>query len=251
MKTTFIGIDLAWSVDRNHTGIVVLRGDARGEQFAASATGVTSLAAIVEFVQEHASSSTVVAVDAPLIVTNMSGFRECERKIGEEFGSYDASCHSNNLTRTPKPAGMQLVAALERVGFRHDFDITRARQRKGRWLFEVYPHPAMVVLFGLEQIIKYKKGSVAQKRRGLAELQQHLGMLASGSRGLIETATLRELLSRDVAALRGAALKQYEDTLDALFCAYLAWHCWRWGQARNKCFGDLEHGYIVVPKEVG
>jgi predicted RNase H-like nuclease len=51
-----------------------------------------------------------------------------------------------------------------------------------------------------------------------------------------------------VDRVKGLALKRYEDTLDALFCAYLAWHCWRWGKARNECFGDLAHGYIVVPK---
>lgn len=248
MKTTFVGIDLAWNVDRNHTGIVVLRGDARGARFVASATGVSSLAGIVEFVQGHASSSTVVAVDAPLVVTNATGFRECEREIGKRFGRFHASCHSNNLTRTPNPAGMRLVESLARHGFRHDFDLGRARQRKGRWLVEVYPHPAMVVLFGLRRIIRYKKGTVAQKRRGLRVLQRHLGTLAVPSCGLVSNRALEALLARNVGALAGQALKCYEDTLDALFCAYLAWYCWRWGEARNEMFGTLENGYIVVPK---
>jgi len=248
MKTTFIGIDLAWSVDRNHTGIVVLRGDGQGARFVASATGVTSLAGIVKFVREHASLATVVAVDAPLVVTNATGFRECERKLGKEFGRFDAACHSNNLTRTPKPAGMQLVAALVPLGFRHDFDIATARQRTGRWLFEVYPHPAMVTLFGLKRIIKYKKGPVAQKRRGLRQLQRHLRLLTDSSRGLLPSRELDVLLAQEVGELRGQALKRYEDTLDALFCGYLAWHCWRWGAERNDQFGDLEHGYIVVPR---
>lgn len=247
MKTTFIGIDLAWAVHRNHTGIVVLRGDAQGARFVASATDVTSLAGIVEFVREHASSSTVVAVDAPLVVTNATGFRECEREIGQEFGRFDASCQSNNLTRTPSPAGMQLVAELAPLGFRHDFSIATARQRPGRWMFEVYPHPAMVTLFGLERIIKYKKGPVAQKRRGLRELQRHLRWLTDSSRGLLPDRDLDALLTQEVEDLRGQSLKRYEDTLDALFCAYLAWYCWRWGEERNDHFGDLERGYIVVP----
>lgn len=251
MTTTFIGIDLAWAVDRNHTGIVVLRGNEGGAKYQASATGITSLAGIVDFVPEQAGASTVVAVDAPLVVTNVSGFRDCEREIGRRFGSVHASCHSNNLTRTPHPAGVRLVEALAPLDFRHDFDLATARQREGRWLLEVYPHPAMVVLFGLGQVIKYKKGRVGQKRRGLAELQRHLVTLASGSHGLLETAALRELLSQEVDALRGAALKRYEDKLDALFCAYLAWHCWRWGAARNEMFGTLENGYIVVPKAAG
>jgi predicted RNase H-like nuclease len=251
VTATFIGIDLAWAVDRNHTGIVVLRGDERGARFVTAANGIKALTGVVEFVQKHGSESTVVAVDAPLIVNNTTGSRECELAIGRKFGRFQASCHSNNLTRTPKPAGMRLVAALAPLGFRHDFDIARARQRNGRWLFEVYPHPAMVTLFGLERIHKYKKGSVVQKRGGLAELQRHLWALTEGSRGLIGTPELHELLSSDLLKLKGEALKRYEDTLDALFCAYLAWHCWRWGEDRNVQFGDLEHGYIVVPTGIG
>jgi predicted RNase H-like nuclease len=251
VTTTFIGIDLAWGVDRNHTGMAVLRGDQRGARLASVGEGVVSLASIVEFVREHSTASTVVAVDAPLVVTNATGFRECEREIGRRFGRFHASCLSNNLTRTPQPAGVRLVEALAPLGFQHDFDIATAQQRPGRWLFEVYPHPAMVVLFDLEQIIKYKKGSVAQRRLGLWELQRRLGTLSEGSCGLIANADPEELLARDVARLRGSALKRYENTLDALFCAYLAWHCWRWGAARNEMFGTLENGYIVVPRGAG
>ena len=47
--------------------------------------------------------------------------------------------------------------------------------------------------------------------------------------------------------LRGRSLKSYEDALDAVFCAYLAFHYWRWGAERNEMIGDLESGYIVVP----
>ncbi|WLT39954.1 hypothetical protein NON20_02355 [Synechocystis sp. B12] len=39
---------------------------------------------------------------------------------------------------------------------------------------EVFPHPAMVQLFQLERIIKYKKGNLAQKRQGLLELQSYI-----------------------------------------------------------------------------
>jgi predicted RNase H-like nuclease len=54
------------------------------------------------------------------------------------------------------------------------------------------------------------------------------------------------LLHRDVATLKGRALKQYEDKLDALFCAYLAWYCWKWGAKKNEMYGSMEDGYIVV-----
>jgi predicted RNase H-like nuclease len=251
MTSTFIGIDLAWAVDRNHSGIAVLCGDQCGARLASVGEGVVSLASIVEFVREHSTASAVVAVDAPLAVTNVTGSRECELEIGRRFGRFHASCHSNNLTRTPQPAGVRLVEALAPLGFGDDFDIATAQQRPGRWLFEVYPHPAMVMLFGLKQIIKYKNGSVAQKRSGLEALRRHLRALTAGSRGLIGTPELHALLSQSLMDMRGDALKRYEDTLDALFCAYLAWHCWRWGATRNEMFGTVENGYIVVPRGAG
>ena len=45
-------------------------------------------------------------------------------------------------------------------------------------------------------------------------------------------------------------ISSLEDPLDAVLCAYLAWHCWRWGEERNEMFGTMAEGYIVVPKAV-
>jgi predicted RNase H-like nuclease len=93
-----------------------------------------------------------------------------------------------------------------------------------------------------------RKRRVAEKRTGLTTLREHFRKLANESRGLVDSPVLTEVLDRDPAGLAGKALKRYEDTLDAIFCAYLAWHCWRWGGERNEMFGTLAEGYIVVPK---
>jgi hypothetical protein len=50
---------------------------------------------------------------------------------------------------------------------------------------------------------------------------------------------LRALLERNLDELRGEKLKRHADTLDAMLWAYLAWHCWRWGEERNELFGTL------------
>ena len=248
--TTFIGVDLAWKTEGNHSGIAVLEGDERQIELRTFADGLVSMAAVVDFIESQSNADSVVAVDAPLVVKNATGQRPCETLISKHFGRYDAGCHTSNTAKLYADTGTKLVKALSGHGFIHDFDMATAKQRAGRWLFEVYPHPAMVRLFGLERIIRYKKGSVAEKRCGLGKLRQHLISLASGSRGLVATPNLSELLERDLEALRGKGLKCYEDTLDSLFCAYLAWHCWRWGAERNEVFGTMEDGYIVVPKTV-
>jgi predicted RNase H-like nuclease len=244
----FIGLDLAWKIDGNHSGIAVLIGNTRGVRLHAVSQNIRSQAAVIDFIAAQARDTTVVAIDGSLIVRNATGQRPCERLIAQRFGRYHAACHTSNLGRPHARTGMELVAALAKYGFVHDFDLRSAKQHGGRWAFEAYPHPAMVQLFGLEQIIRYKKGVVAEKKRGLIRLRNYLQALAKGSIGLILTPLLRDILAKDLDALHGQALKHYEDSLDAIFCAYLAWHCWRWGADGNEAFGSMQDGYIVVPK---
>jgi predicted RNase H-like nuclease len=246
-KHIFVGLDLAWNIDGNHSGIAVLVGDQREVQLKAVSQNVASQRGVRAFLEAHAAENTVLAVDCSLVVNNRKGQRPCETAIARSFGVYHAACHTTNTGRPYWNTGPNLVKALATKGFLHDFDLERAKRRAGRWLFEVYPHPAMVRLFGLARIIRYKKGSVAEKKAGLAKLRGYLGKLP----GLQWNPGLAGLLGHDLDVLKGEALKRHEDTLDALFCAYLAWHCWKWGQERNEMFGTLQEGYIVVPRAKG
>ena len=100
----------------------------------------------------------------------------------------------------------------------------------------------MIELFGLARRLAYKKGSPAQKREGLKDLLERIKNLP-GMRSSLE---LKKLGSIDLEGLKTWQLKRHEDTLDAVFCGYLAWHCWRWGADRNEMFGSMDAGYIVV-----
>jgi predicted RNase H-like nuclease len=44
-------------------------------------------------------------------------------------------------------------------------------QKIGRYQIEVFPHPAMIHLFQLSRILKYKKGNLAEKKAELQKLQ--------------------------------------------------------------------------------
>jgi len=246
-RNSFIGLDLAWNTTK-HSGIAVMQGDESRVSLEAVSAGIESMDAIIEYIAEHSSPDTVLAIDASLIVNNQTGQRPCETLVSKAFGAYHASCHTSNLSRPYATTGMELVSALEGHGFVHDFNIDDAMGRRGKWLFEVYPHPAMVRLFDLAEIIRYKKGPVAKKREGLNTLVKHLKALAGGAQGLQASPALRNLLERDTESLCGSGLKEFEDTLDAVFCAYLAWHCWRYGMDGNDMYGTMADGYIVVPK---
>ncbi len=114
-------------------------------------------------------------------------------------------------------------------------------------MLEVYPHPAIVELFQLPSIIKYKKGKAAQRCHGQQELQRRIGELSHFSPPLTTTPKLCEFLEIKTESLRGAGLKGNEDKLDAIVCAYIAFYYWFWGAERTQLFGDVKHGYIIVP----
>ena len=245
----FLGVDLAWAADRRHSAVAVMEGNSSGVRLTELSEGLFALSAVEEFVLSRATKNCMAAFDAPLIVENATGQRPCESLIGRAFGHFGASCHSSNRKRPYWNTGVRLARRLARAGFAHGLPHHRSRQRPGRWLIEVYPHPAMIRLFELDRILRYKKGSVTQRRAGLRELQDQLAMLASRGIGLCSTPTLTTLLDVDPKVLRGSLLKYHEDRLDAVFCAFVAWHCWRWGGAKNDVFGDLKAGYILVPAE--
>jgi predicted RNase H-like nuclease len=165
---TFIGIDLAWKSNRNPTGAAVLQGDRSGAQLEVVST-LRSFDEVLQFVRTHTAPETVLAIDAPLIVVNETGQRGCETLVGKRYGNRDASCHTSNTKLYPEAASVALTDKLLAEGFVHVQ--TLCEQRTGRILMEVYPHAAMVALFNLPKILKYKKGKLAQRRVGLRSLQ--------------------------------------------------------------------------------
>ena len=249
IETTFIGVDLAWQSATNHTGIAVARGNACGATLIEYSDGIASLEGVEAYILSHSTTNTVVAIDAPLIIANLTGQRPCERSISQRFWKYDAGAYSTNGARYPDADSVRLARNLAASGFSHDVDPATDKQRRGRWFFEVYPHPAQVRLFGLDRIIKYKKGPVAGRREGLRRLQRYLRESLTRADPPIIPGGGIPLLEQDVEELRGKGIKHYEDVLDAYFCAYLALFYWRWGGEKNEMIGDLETGYIINPTE--
>jgi predicted RNase H-like nuclease len=243
MPTTFIGVDLAWKSERNPTGIAVLEGDRSGAELTAVKT-IDSKANVADTIIALATAETVIAIDAPLIIPNATGQRLCERAVGRRYGSREASCHTSNLGLYPGASSVALAAQLEAQGFVH---ATQDQQLTNRVLIEVYPHAAMVALWDLPKTIKYKRGSVGAKREGLETLRDALHRLQDAEPRVRRNEVLDGLLSQESIQLNGQRLKNYEDQLDALFCAYLAYYFWYWRWNRNEMFGDVNSGYILNP----
>lgn len=242
----FIGLDLAWSV-RNATGGAVIVLDGPGGRVTDTSL-LGDDAEILAFIDRCADPACTVAIDAPLRVPNASGSRAAERELARVFGRFHAGAHPANRALVGDASGSvrgeRLVAALEERGFVHDPLLVAGDAV--RRVVEVFPHPAMVSLFGLTRTLKYK--NKGQGRDALvsawAALHAHLRALDGADPPL---SGLDALLETDVTVLRGRALKAHEDQVDAVVCAYVALYAWRWGPARTEVFGTLEGGAILTP----
>jgi predicted RNase H-like nuclease len=243
----FIGLDLAWS-PRNPTGGAVIEGDERGGRFIDAAL-LSDDASLIAYVEQHAGDGpAIVAVDAPLWVPNETGRRLGEAELGAVFAKYQAGAHPANRQRLAFEGvvrGEALVAALETRGFVHAPMIEAGKAV--RQVIEVFPHPAMIALFGLQRTLKYKAKPNRSRDAIMAAWQQYRGHLRDLARADPPLHNHEALLEADLSNLRGKRLKDYEDCIDALMCAYIALYGFRWGAARCRVFGTMEAGYIFTP----
>lgn len=204
---------------------------------------------VIAFVRAWAGAQpALVAIDAPLRVPNETGRRPGEAEIGKAFARYQAGAHPANRARLAVNGvvrGEAIVAGLEELGFAHRAEVEA--QVSVRQVIEVFPHPAIVSIFDLPRTIKYKarpNRSHEQRLEAFKQYCDHLRNLKHHDPALLDA---DELLDRDPAGMIKARLKDYEDLLDGLMCAYIAHYLWRWGMQRARVFGDFEGGYITTP----
>lgn len=241
----FIGIDLGWR--SGESGLCCLSLQGAGLQ-TLELTRRQSLEDIFAWLDRWLAPEEggLVAVDAPTIIANASGARPCDGLTHRYFGRYHAGCYPANLGRPFAERTVTAGRELEARGFRHAPEIIP--QQEGRYQIEVFPHPAMIHLFDLSQILKYKKGKLAERKLELARLQGYLlSVLPRLTPALELTANLTDCLRVDLAPLTGKELKALEDQLDSLVCAYVGAYWWRWGREKNWVLGDGASGYIIVP----
>ena len=94
--------------------------------------------------------------------------RSADRLMHSHFGKYHAGCYPANLGRPYAARTVELGCLLEAEGFVHAAEIVA--RLPGRFQIEVHPHSAIVQLFDLPQIIKYKRGRIADRRLQLAAI---------------------------------------------------------------------------------
>jgi predicted RNase H-like nuclease/ppGpp synthetase/RelA/SpoT-type nucleotidyltranferase len=225
--TTFLGIDLAWGT-KQPTGLAVLDTDARLLLLTAVRTDEEIVAALAPYL----GPDCVAGIDAPLVVTNATGSRPAEQALSRDFRTFEAGAHPSNTGKAEFAEGTRGARVCKLLGL----EIHRTG-------LEVYPHAAIVALFGLGKTLKYK----AKPGRDLDSLRAELLELMRLVEGVVTTDEGWATLRADVgAATRKSQLRVVEDQVDAVVCAYVAWYASRHPD-RVTAYGDHETGIIVTP----
>lgn len=233
----FVGVDLAWG-QRNPTGLAVIDDTGALVHVSAATHDDDVLAQLGPYVD----GPCVVAIDAPLVVTNPTGTRPCETALNRDFRRFHAGAHPANTGLAWFADGGRGARLCRTLGLELD-----PRSPSTRRALEVYPHAAAVVLFGLDQVLKYKQ----KQGRDFALLQHELSRLVNYIEGLPDLAVnarpgWQELVTSVRSAVTKAQLRRAEDPVDAVLCAYVA----RLAAKRPEVvtiYGQPDTGCIVTP----
>jgi predicted RNase H-like nuclease len=231
------GFDMAWRPEKNNSALAI--GELVGTELNVLSCRIATQS-VEEWVADIVSAAIEgIAIDAPLIIRNQDGQRECEAELNTVFRAAKAGCHPSNLNLYPNAASVRAAEMLRLHGFQH--------LGKKHFMLECYPHPSMVEIFGWRERLLYKRGSVSDRKQGQLQLAQAILSLQAADVSLVLEDPILGCLQADyICNLRGVAVKANEDLLDALVCLYIA-ALYKMGQAAY-VFGDVESGYVWVPK---
>lgn len=238
MIARFLGIDFGWCSQPSGVCCLEWRGDAL---YLLHLDRLLAVETILQWVDTWQIATTLIAVDAPTIIPNPTGMRVPDRLTHQYFRQYHGGCYPANLSRPFAQRTVSLGRALEARGFVHAPQIVP--QAAGKYQIEVFPHPAIVHLFRLDRILKYKKGLLTDRKRELGKLRTYIETVLAEIEPKLH-------LEQPLPSIpdKGTELKIVEDQLDSLICAYVGAYWWYWGSSRNLTLGSEETGYIIVPQ---
>jgi predicted GIY-YIG superfamily endonuclease/predicted RNase H-like nuclease len=212
-NSVYIGIDLAWG-DKNLSGFCVLSPYKKSLKII-DIKLLKSIDDIVYEIQKYHEYKVYIGLDAPLLVPNEDGNRECEKNFNRDFAKYKiAMLPVNRKLLTKYNSNIRsedLYTRLRDDGFKRDYTSNKV-------IFEVYPHSTIAMLFNNHQILPYKR----KKDRNTEFIREQLTIY---KKYLAKVVFPHTILKSNVELLKGQGLKGFEDMLDAITCAYIIYFC--------------------------
>jgi predicted RNase H-like nuclease len=238
MEAIFTGFDSAWSATKSGAICDLLLDENGLLRLCAEPVTANWDRALAHAKEEVKVDLHVWAVDQPILVRNEKGCRPVERNLASALmADFGCGAHSSNLGLAPWAEGAPIwnfIRALQEMGHQHN-PMAIPGAGSGRFYFECYPHPAILGLFDLSEILKYKQ-------RNLNDWQMLIRLLRSLASAELAIRNICSYVQEDLPQN-----KRNEDKLDSIISAYVAAYWWKFGVARSTSIGDLSTGYIVTP----
>lgn len=186
-------------------------------------------------------SVDVVAIDMPMAHSPITARREADDAISRAYGSRKCGTHTPSPTR-PGAISDRMKLGLEQQGYP-----LRTRSVSSPCAIEVYPHPALVELTDAKERLPYKAGkirtywpSATADERKLRLIEVWNSIVLSLDKEIAGVQSTLVIPERNASV---SAMKEFEDMLDAVVCAWVGIKALR-GEARP--FGD-DDAAIWIP----
>jgi predicted RNase H-like nuclease len=244
-----LGIDLAWAdstatAQANETGVVAVDPDGS----IVDAGWTVGIDETIAWMLDHAADDALAMIDAPLVVTNLSGQRLCEKQVGQRYGRWKVSANSTNLSSN-RLGGVTLRQRLEELGWQYCSG-HGGPPTAGRSVSECYPYTALVGAqeFGYDderpvykrKPKKMKTAPFRVQRAVVADdLIRRLDRLGTANPPLqLRSHPATESLLTDPTPIDDPSYKHREDLIDAVLCAWTGLLWLQHGTDRCQILGD-------------
>jgi predicted RNase H-like nuclease len=236
-----LGIDAAWT-RHNPSGVAVAINESGRWRLAAVAQSYQSFYALADPEHKPATGPTnespdtkkllhsvkaicahsvdLIAVDMPMAQTPITQRRISDTMISKTFGGRKCATHSPSAQR-PGRISDDLRKSFGEAGY----DLQTGQIVK-QGLIEVYPHPALLELMSAAERLPYKAGKtltywpnspILERRKLLLEQWNRItAQLNKHILGVVDALPLPTIGASTIS------LKAFEDSLDAVICAWVA-----------------------------
>ncbi|GAB3071390.1 DUF429 domain-containing protein [Salinicoccus sesuvii] len=241
----FIGIDLAWTY-KNESGICVLNESGEVERLDAAVFSNTD---ITDIIMAYRGEPMTIAIDAPLIVNNVTGGRGAESALmrarinGHRLFAFNSS-RSFLTKRFGDIRGEILTNEIKSVlpeveiGYRHNETN----------IVETFPTGICCGLFPDMFPIRYKKKRRVSFKESCEEMERLIERF-SRIEDAGEVRGLMTKLSREEKGYTRRLHKHLEDKIDAFLCAYGMYTIYK-KQSGVNIYGDEQDGFILIPVKI-
>lgn len=237
-----LGIDAAWTA-RQPSGVALVRSRGSRWECVAVAPSYASFVALADTsatpvrwtarpqggladcvalhraaIRLAGAPPDVIAIDMPLSTCAITARRVADNAIASAYARRGLGAHSPSAER-PGPIADAMRAGFAALGY--SLACTTTAPASAPVMIEVFPHATAIALVGADYRVPYKLARIAQYWPELDREARRRALLAQWTK-------LRRAIDARIAGVdlrvpaRGtlAALKRYEDVLDALLCAW-------------------------------